>query len=280
MGSLTHYGECWKITRADATVFGFTAHDRTFSYGGVTYEAVDSLSASATELSSLLGSVGNLEMAGVIASSRITETDLLGGVYDGATVEYWLLPWDGGADPATLLAKGTAGNISHGDLGFTMELLTDGYKLQQTPLVKTYTPGCRWRFGDANCTVDIDALKVTGTVKTLVAANPLNMASHRIFRDAAGRSEADGYFDLGRLHWLAGDNAGQVSEVKSYDEPTGEIVLWQPMIHAIEVDDEYEMWPGCPKTVAACKGFANYINFGGFPDVPGRDLISQAPNAK
>ena len=35
---------------------------------------------------------------------------------------------------------------------------------------------------------------------------------------------------------------------------------------------------GCGKTRADCMGFANIVNFRGFPDVPGTDQVLRYPN--
>jgi uncharacterized phage protein (TIGR02218 family) len=51
--------------------------------------------------------------------------------------------------------------------------------------------------------------------------------------------------------------------------------------YPIQLGDEYEARPGCDKTPETCKTkFSNFANFGGFPDVPGRDAISKTPDSK
>jgi len=49
----------------------------------------------------------------------------------------------------------------------------------------------------------------------------------------------------------------------------------------VQVGDTYTAKPGCDKSAEICKTkFDNFINFGGFPDVPGQDRIASTPDAK
>lgn len=275
---LTQWAECWKITRRDGEVFAFTSLDRDVEFRGVTYKACDSLSASAMELGAMLGETGNLELAGIISDDSIREDELFAGLFDGADVEVWMVPWKDDGTTPWRMAVGRTGKMSQGDRGFKMEVLTFGALLQQQALVETYTPSCRWDLGDSRCTVALGPLTVSGTVESVAGRAAGNAASHRIFTDSS-RGEADGYFDLGLLTWTGGANAGAQSEVKSF--AGGQFVLWAPMLHPIQVGDTYEVHPGCDKSPDTCKSkFSNYVNFGGFPDVPGRDSISRAPDAK
>lgn len=270
--------QLWRIERRDGQVFAFTSHDQPIKYGIDVYKPCHSLSASAVELGALLGVPGNAELAGIIADEAISEADLYAGLFDRAEVTVRIVPWGPkGFLPRTIL-RGITGNLSQGEDGFSMEVLTQGALLQQRPLLQTYTPGCRWELGDARCGVDLEALTVVGSVTEASAELVFNQASRRIFTDSA-RTEPDGYFDQGRLEWTSGANAGQVSEIKTY--AGGEFTLWRPMRSAITAGDEYEARPGCDRVASTCKNkFFNFANYGGFPDVPGRDSIVQTPNAK
>ena len=91
-GGVTTLAWCWKVTRSDETVMGFTDHDRDLAFEGVTFAAASGFTAS--EVSSSLGlSIDSLEVEGALASAAITEVDLAAGVYDGASVELWRVNW-------------------------------------------------------------------------------------------------------------------------------------------------------------------------------------------
>lgn len=276
---ITRWCQCWKITRADGVVLAFTSLDRAIVFDGVSYQPCDSLSASASEMFSTPGQAGNLELQGIISDDAITEEALFGGVYDNAAIEVWLVPWDASnGDTPFRLAAGVAGNLSQGDLGFTMEVLTPGARLAQQALVQVYAPSCRFELGDSRCTKSLGALTVTGTVDSVGALDAGTQSTRRAFYDAA-RVEAAGYFDNGVITWTTGQNAGAKSEVKRFSG--GNFTLWSPMLYPIAAGDQYSLVPGCDKLAATCKTkFSNYTNFGGYPDVPGQDDISKTPNAK
>ncbi|MEM7722875.1 MAG: DUF2163 domain-containing protein, partial [Pseudomonadota bacterium] len=44
---ITGVARCWKVTRADGVSYGFTDHDRTLEFDGVTFRADTGLSAAA-----------------------------------------------------------------------------------------------------------------------------------------------------------------------------------------------------------------------------------------
>lgn len=273
------WAQCWKITRRDGTVLGFTALDETVSFGGVDYLPCASLSSTAIQSSATLGEVGNQELIGIIRDDRVTAQDLAGGVYQGAEVEIWLYPWGSVDNELNLrVSKGYITTTQQGDVSYKAEVLSDGQRLQQRSLTVPFTPTCRWAFGSPECGIDLGPLTESGSVTAIVARSSRLNATKRIFVDSA-RVEADGYFNNGELVWLTGANAGQVAKVKA--NVGMQIQLWDVMLDDIEAGDTYEIVPGCDKLKATCQDtWSNYINFGGFPDVPGTDEILKTPDAK
>ncbi len=276
---LTKWAQTWTITRTDGAIFAFTSLDRDLTYRGVLHKACNSLAATATETSAALGSTGSMELQGLISDSSITDADLFNGLFDGATVEIWSVPWEdtGGEIPFRLLA-GTLGNVSQGSVGFTAEIITPGAVLQQKPLLDAYSPACRYKLGDDRCAFDLDTLEVSGSVTSLPSVIAPNSARRRIFTDV-GRAEADRFYEYGEMTWTSGDNTGLSSEIKDFS--SGNFTLWAPMPNIIQIGDTYTAKPGCDKSGEVCvTKFDNFINFGGFEDVPGQDKILQSPDAK
>jgi uncharacterized phage protein (TIGR02218 family) len=275
---LTHWIVCWRIERQDGVVFTFTSHDLPVNFKEETYTPCASLSANASELGAKLGDVGNSELLGIVTDDSISDVDILGGLFDGALIEVWLVPWiDAGGEVPRRLIAGRTGKLNSGDKGFKMEVLTPSAALQQHSITETYTPSCRYDLGDDRCTINLPALQVSGSATAVGQLNAATQAVRRTFYDTS-RVEATGYFNAGRLTWTSGDNIGATSEIKSYDLTTGQIILWQPTIYPISIGDAYEMVPGCDKTKGTCQTkFNNYVNFGGFPDIPGIDAISRGP---
>lgn len=272
----TRWAQIWTIRRTDGEVFRFTSKDTALVYGGETYQACDSLVPSASEAVSEVDAAGTMDLSGAIGPDGITEQALYSGLFDGATVEAWLIAWAGEGRPRRLL-KGTFGPVEQGQIGFKVEMLGDGAKLRQTPLVRLLQPGCRWVFGDPEtCGVDLGPLTVMGTIDSATG--------QRSFVDAA-RAEAAGYFNRGRVTFTTGDNAGISAEIKEH-LAGGNFTLWPRLPFGISAGDQYSMTPGCTnikESAGGCNGctaWDNLLRYGGFDKVPGGDKRTAGANVK
>lgn len=279
---LTRWAQTWTITRTDGQVFAFTSLDRPLTFRGVVHQPCNSLAASAVELSTIVGVTGSMELRGTLADGGVSETDLYNGLFDGASIEVWMMPWDnaGGEIPFRLMA-GVTGASSSGDTDFSQEILTASAQLGQRALLETFTPSCRYEFGnqvDPRCPVDLVALTVTGSATGLPIPNASTNATRRIFTDST-RIEADGFFNLGRITWTSGLNAGATSEVKDFT--AGQFILWEALLFPIALTDAYSLTPSCDKSPAGHLQFnADMVDFGGFPDVPGGDALVATPDSR
>lgn len=273
---------CWTFTRTDSLVLGYTSHDQTVSFRGVDHVPCNSLAASAVEMSSIVGSTGSIDLIGLLSDAGVSERDIYNGLYDGANIEVWLVPWSnaGGETPIRLIA-GVVGANGHETASYRQELLTEGQQLQQRALLETITPGCRFLFGnqvDPRCPVDLSLLEETGSVTALAIPNASTDSTRRIFSDNT-RLEADGYFSLGRVTWTTGANVGAVSEVKDFIG--GQFILWESLLNPIGIADAYTATPGCDKSPTAHLTFEpDMKKFGGFPFVSGPDMLVRRPDAK
>lgn len=275
----TQWAQIWTITRTDGEVFRFTSKDTDWTYLGQEYKACDSLVPSASEAVSEVDAAGNMDLSGAIGPDGITEQALYAGLFDGADVEAWLVAWQGFAVPKRLL-KGTFGPVEQTQSGFKVEIVGDGGKLSQTPLIWLIQPGCRWiskgGFGGPFCGVDLGPLTVTGTVDA--------GTGQRSFVDAA-RAETAGYFSNGRVTFTTGNNAGVSAEIKSHTSG-GNFTLWPRLAFPIAAGDQYEMKPGCTGLHTAsggtngCDAWNNKVRFGGFKRVPGSDQRNAAADVK
>jgi uncharacterized phage protein (TIGR02218 family) len=270
-GLITHHNEpvntrawCWKITRRDAQVFGFTSTDVSLIVGGVTYEASTGFTPSAIDGRADL-SVPNLDVTGLLDSASITESDLLAGRWDGAAVEVFEVNYTNLSDGAMNLRTGTIGGVSAGRTMFTAELRGLAQTLQQ-PVGELFSPSCPATLGDSRCKVPLGPLTVTGTVTAATSA--------RAFSDS-WRSEVDDYFGAGLITWTVGLNSGLVMEVRDYTQSGGVFMLALPMPYTVQVGDTYSLIPGCRKRgLIDCKTkYNNIVNFRGFPNVPGNDKV-------
>lgn len=253
----------WQVTLQNGTVLGFTDHDQNIIYSGVTYLAASGYSKSALANAETLG-VNNSEVHGLLVSPAITEDALLAGLWDYASLQFFLINWADTTMGALELPGGTLGQVTKLRDSFIAELRGKTQNLQQS-LGRIYTPACDADLGDTRCTVNLTSFTVTGTVGSV--------SSNRIINDG-GRIEANGYFDQAKLTFTSGLNNGLSMEVKSY--VVGQLSLSLQMYYAIAPGDTYNVYAGCDKQRSTCVNkFNNVINFRGFPDLPGQDRLTK-----
>lgn len=267
---VSEWCQIWKIVRRDGQVFRFTSLDQDFVYLGETYKACESLNPTATEAVAQADEAGTMDLSGALGEDGITERELYMGLFDGAYTEVWLVPYNGEGQ-AKRLVRGNWGPIEQTDTGFKVELIGDGARLLQTPLVSLIQPDCEWEFGDSDtCGKDLGPLTVTGTVDSAVG--------QRAFTDAA-RIETAGYFTRGKVTFTSGSNAGISAEIRQHADG-GVIHLWPRLPFPVSPGDEYSMTPGCTNTkatVGGCQGCTDWgqlRRYGGFDKVPGGDFRS------
>lgn len=259
---------CWRVTRTDTTVFGFTDHDKDVTFDGTTFEAETGFTASDLKQSISL-SIDDVDAAGALSSSAITEADLTAGLYDDAAVEIWRVNW-ADASQRVLMMKGSIGEVRRGQTAFTAELRSLAHYLgQETGRVYQYA--CDADVGDARCGVNLASGTYTGT-GAVTAVD----AGYRIEASGLG-SYAAAWFTGGLLTWASGANAGLSMEIKQHDlsGSTAIIELWRSMPVTPSVSDTFTISAGCDKTWDTCKGskFSNGNNFRGCPYIPGSDYM-------
>lgn len=278
---VTHRVRCWKITPVDGEVFAYTEHDRDVTYGGCTYKSCGGLSGSASETGLLLGEVGNQELNGFLSELGISAADLLGGRFNNAAVEVWRIPYGGWIyfeDPIQI-ASGNFGTTTQADGSFKLEALSQSAQMARKSVISVVTETCRFKLGDERCTVHLDSMIVEGVVTELAEDDGYDLTPKKKFTDST-RNDDDAWYDGGTITWLEGKNAGKSTDVKTFLED-GSFVLWDAMVYDIEVGDTYRATPGCNRTKTTCiEKFDNFINFGGFPDLPGPDAIGEFPKWK
>jgi hypothetical protein len=149
----TTLATCWKITRKDALVLGFTDHDVTLGFTGTSYAPAHGLDGS--EAPQKLGAqVDTVEVLGVLNSEAITEADIDAGLYDGAEVETWRVNWRD-VSQRLLLRRATIGEIVREDGAYRAELRSGQQALNQVR-GRIYSVYCDAVLGDARCTVAHD----------------------------------------------------------------------------------------------------------------------------
>lgn len=144
----TTLATCWKITRTDDAVFGFTDHDRALSFDGTDYLPMLDGGAVPARLGA---QIDTGEVIGALHSDAISEDDIAAGLFDGAAVETWRVNWRDTSQRA-LLRRATIGEIVREDGQFRAELRSGEHALNRVR-GRIYSPLCDAVLGDARCTV-------------------------------------------------------------------------------------------------------------------------------
>jgi uncharacterized phage protein (TIGR02218 family) len=265
---------CWRLTRKDGVVYGFTDHDRDLIFDGTTFEAAAGFSAS--EIKDTVGlSVDNLEVTSAISSLRLAEADLAAGFYDDAKVEIFRVNWQD-TSQRVLMRTGSLGEVKRKGTLFAAEVRGLAHYLQQ-PKGRLYQYTCDADLGDARCKINLSlaAFRGTGTVASVL--------SGRRFTASGLASFATDWFTRGLLTFTSGAANGQKIEVKSHAAIGGVVTieLWVPVRAPLLAGQTFTITAGCDKTIGTCKAkFSNAVNFRGFPHMPGNDFVTQVARPK
>lgn len=258
---------CWKVSRSDGEVLGFTDHDLTITFDGIDFEPESGFTASEIRGNSELG-VDAQDASGVLTSDRITETDILDGRWDNAEVEVWRVNWQAPSQ-RVLLRRGSIGQIRRGRMIFVAEMRSLAHVLDQN-VGRTFQYSCDAALGDGRCQVDLEdsAYKGSGTVAGILRG--------RAFTATGIGGFASGLFSKGTVSWTSGANDGRRAEVMTHDISSGVVIItmMEEPVRAIKPGDTFVIRAGCDKSIATCHArFSNVANFRGFPHIPGQDAV-------
>lgn len=264
----TSFCRCWLVKRRDGEEFGFTDHDRGLSFDDITFNAESGMDASVLEASTGL-SVDNAQAIGALMDDSLSEADILAGKFDGAEVYHWVVDWQN-VELRSLLFRGSLGEIRRGTSAFEAELRGIVETLNQ-PVGRSYLPECDRVFGDDKCGLDITNPLFSAEVPVLA------ITSKRRIHFAGLTGFANGWFANGSVRW----SDGHVSLIKadSYDGSDRILELWEEVRVPVSVGEVARVVSGCDKLAKTCrKKFNNFVNFRGFPHIPGEDFVTTFPS--
>lgn len=264
----TTLATCWRITRRDGAVLGFTDHDRTLFFDGTTFAPETGVIGSAMSSSADLA-VDNSDIEGALNADALSGEDLAAGRYDGAEVEVFRVNW-AAPEQRLLLKRGVIGEVRRDGEAFRAELRGPSHALGQTT-GRIYQRLCDVNLGGVECGVDLNdpQFKSSGAVTAL--------RNEHSFIASGFSGFDDDWFAHGLLTWTSGANTGLQAHIKT-QSATGGVSLWLPAGHVIEIDDTFTATAGCDKRHATCRAkFSNAINFRGFPFMPGNDFAVSYP---
>lgn len=188
---------------------------------------------------------------------------VIGGGLDGAAfkLERAFLPDWRSAVTGTLIDFAgrvtSVKNITGSDFELTVSAWT--ILLNVNMPADLYQTACLNTVYDANCTLSAATYLVSGTVGGGATTSAFNTSL----------SQADGYFNQGRIVFTSGANNGLTRGVKTFLHASGAITLVLPLPTAPANGDAFHIYPGCDLTFATCgTKFGNSLHFRGTDLVP------------
>lgn len=261
-GGTTTLARCWRFETKSGRIVTVTAGPRDMVINGELYRAEEGLNPTSTD-QEIGGSVNNSDMTGALDPDLATEQEILFNEWDTAFVTVFDVNHRDLSMGQIILGYGSLGELSVGRTAFKAEFRSLTQFLQQT-VGAVFTAPCRFRFGDEDCGVDLAPMTVSGAFTSVTSA--------RVVTDSA-RAEASDYFGTGLLRITSGVLDGYAVEIASF--ASGQFSLALPLPAYPEVGDTYEAVPGCRKRFEedCITKWNNGVRFGGFPHVPGADLV-------
>ncbi len=145
---------CWKITRQDGVILGFTDHDAKLVIDAIEFSASSGYYRSAIANSADTG-VDNLDVSGFLDDDNLNETELRNGAYDYAQVEVFAVNWADLTQGPVKLRYGYFGEVMIVSSGFFKVELRGLTQLFAQTVGETYAPECRADLGDHRCKVEL-----------------------------------------------------------------------------------------------------------------------------
>jgi uncharacterized phage protein (TIGR02218 family)/uncharacterized protein (TIGR02217 family) len=261
------YSRCIRIIRKDGMILGFTTHDKNINIGGVIYRAREAVNPTNIEQKWDL-STNNAEIESILSSGTIKDGDIIAGKYDDAKVEIFLLNFTDlpvQIEDSINIHRGLVGEVSTDGFGYTFEVLSKASTLLNRKASKKVSPVCPYRFGDSDCGVNLAPYTYSVNVVEVVDGSTFKIDG----------TIPDGNLNYGKANFTSGLNSNLDSFILSYT--ANQIKLFTGMPYIIQVGDTLIVVQGCAKTPTDCKGYNNYLRFGGFPTggnfMPGNDFL-------
>lgn len=263
-GEATAVALCWRLTRGDGLVLGFTSHDRDIWLEGLVYRANPGMTPSAISQSATLRA-DSMEVEGALVASAVTSFDLEAGRWAGARVDLFACDWSlPGLGPVRLMT-GEIGEVSRafGQAGgsFRVELLSQVARLERSGPMRL-APMCRAELGDGRCGVSMEGRRLE-----LVALSCVG--------DSIQLSEplsAPELFAGGRIRFVSGTLCGIDRRVESASDR--ELRIEEGVPEEAVARSRIWLWEGCDRRLATCaERFGNAPAFDGEPHLPGNDAL-------
>lgn len=275
-GNATSIAHCLRITRTDATVFGFTSHSRDLTISSQLYQSAPGLDITSVVSSSGFD-VDNLELSTIDDGSVFSRAEVLSGKWRNAAFTIFKANWANVADGIETVLTGTLGEGTLRASSIVLELRGLQQYLQQ-PVGDVSSKTCRARFADFPVPNNNNRCRLVAATYTFTAS-VTSVTSNQLFT-ATGLTQAADYFGEGVLTWTSGPNSGLREKVRTHGAG-GVITLSRPMLLSVAIGNAFSIIAGCRKRLTEdCQTkFSNVVNFQGEPHRPTTDDLTKSPDA-
>jgi uncharacterized phage protein (TIGR02218 family) len=244
-----------QIELANGTIYYYTDLDQDVVFETQVYKSALSFSISSVQV--VIGtSTSSYSVNLSLDTSAIDRAIIEGGGLDAAPVTVLLVDYNALADGSVLLLKGVIDEIEYRDTIVASIDISTLLSQNLQIFVEAFSSNCRADLGDARCKVNIDALKKSGVVSTVL--NPQVFTSNL--------TDPNGAFDFGLVHFTSGQNNDIALEVGTYANASGTVTLQLIAPFTLVPGDTFTIYPGCDKTLlGGCTKYMNWPNFRGEP---------------
>ena len=237
----------------------------------MTFRAEAGLTARALEQVTGLA-VDNSEAVGALRDAGLTEADIMAGRYDGASLTIWEVNWQDVAAAPRAVSRHVGRDHPHrrGVSRRVARPVRGAEPARRAGLSRA----CSAVLGDGACRFDTTApgffaqVALAGRAEDVLLFEGLD-------------SFAPGWFTHGRLTGLSGAAQGLIGLIRlDSGAASRRITLWDALRAPVAAGDRFRLEAGCDKQAATCRNkFNNFLNFRGFPHIPGEDWLSAYPKA-
>jgi uncharacterized phage protein (TIGR02218 family) len=190
----------------------------------------------------------------------ILSDDIKRGAWRGATITVWLADSTNPSD-REILVTGFVGKTAFTDrLAGSISIITKADALADI-ILPTVQPECGWKFGSAQCGVDLTPYTSTATVATVTDNGKFTITGTLPFD-----------YTHGVVTFTSGNNAGAKDNVMLWVSGTGAVKMVTGFPFDIQVGDTLTISAGCPLTRDGCISFNNKNRYSGFDFTPGELL--------
>ncbi|MGK7896561.1 MAG: DUF2163 domain-containing protein [Xenococcus sp. (in: cyanobacteria)] len=265
---------CWLIERVDGIKLGFTSFDLPLTIDGIVYEPTIGFAPSADSSEVGFKQSDSQSLNGILSSERISDSDLLAGVYQYAQIRCFHVDVTNLPDSLSTTTpkfievyQGYLGKVTLTDRGFNLEVHKID-SLLKSEIGKTTSKKCGHTLGDKNCQVNLTAYTVQQTIQSVTSQYSL----------VINGTYADGIYNRGKIVFLNGANQGIVRDISS--NTGNSFLLFQPYPLAINPGETVKITQGCDKTSYTCFAkFNNLINGDHEPHIPTQDQANRNPGS-